>query len=691
MRTHSLLAMSAAAAIVWAGDCPVAADSLELINGTTISNCYVRDEGVRLLVWMNLDEVGGPAKVYPRHLVKSYKIERADAWDANPALPDLSVTFIEVNPKLAGLHGRVHYDKWGRPRIAGADVLVDEGERGYLHPEPAVKNLKLKYTPGEPVTLTAHVKNLGFKVAGPFSYRWQIDGEEVKQGHHTESLEEMLDAAFELPWKWQDGFHEVTFEIVTDQPEIAMINNSATDALWAWPFVYVVNTGRVASWHEFRSAYGTFSWEDFYRWHIDIMNVLFAASVYPSAPEGIKARVRLDRIIYTDDVAQAERELWSTDGLRYDQGVWIWRDQENELKDGQWIQTDHEWRNRTEWSLPHELGHQLGLTDWYALDYGGHEYHLMPDNGDKITHFMRHPITMMHWHGPQPYSEGDAGYLNTTIDKPRGYFGDHYFAIPQEIFLHVVDINGRGVGDARVEVFQRGVVVEADADPGEDRGVRYWPVVEDGNFDHPVSKQPVIVGTTDADGRLRLPNRPVNEVRTLNGFHRRPNPFGNINVVGQRGLLLVRVTKDARPVHFWLEIHEVLSAWFRGQQERYTVVLKTPYGSLDSPPAPTKVSVTRVDEHTARVAWSPPPVRDQHYLDRPLGYRVYRRIGSDGLNDRPWCPLATLGPEARTVTVDLRERIADIYWYSKVNRFAVSTVGDCGVESELTEIVLPQP
>jgi len=666
------------------------ADTLTLKDGTVVNNCFVRDEGVRLVVWRKLADVGTPSyTVYPRSKIKDFKVERDDAWDKHPALPDLSVTFIEVNPKLAGLHGRVDYDVWGRPILKGGPIL-DLGEETVMRPEDAVKNLKLKYSPGEEITLTAHVKNVGFTAAKPFEYAWLIDGREIGSGKCAKSLKEMEETTFSKKWKWQEGMHEVTFRIITAQPEIATINNSATDALWAYTFTFTVTKGRVNAWHQNRTAYGTFSFEDYYRWHVDIMNTLFAAAKFPSSPDGIKARVRLDRIVYADDIDKAIASLVAPDGIRYDQGGWNWVDDQDKNKN--WQPPSKEWRNQTEWSLPHELGHQLGLTDWYVLDYAGDDAHVWPDNGEKVTHFQNHPMQMMHWHGPHLYGEVDAGYLNMTWDKPRGHFGDFYFAIPSENDLRIVDVNGIGVPGAKVEIFQRGCVVDPNGAPGEDRGAKYFPVVEDGNFDVPLSKDPVIVGETDSEGVMRLPNRPVKEVRTLNGYHRRPNPFGNINVVGQRGDMLVRVTKNDRPCYFWLEIYDFNVAWFRGMKDRFEIVLKTPYGSTGSPLPPESVAAVKIDDQHVKITWSEPKVvREQQYLDRVIGYRVYRRFGSDCLNDRPWFPVATLGPDAREFTVDLGRRPEDANWFSQTNRFAVSSLGELSMESELIETLLPQP
>jgi hypothetical protein len=500
-------------------------------------------------------------------------------------------------------------------------------------------------------------------------------------------VKELQEVTFPIKWKWQDGMHRVTFKITTVQPEIATINNEATDALFGWGFTFVINKNR--TWHDKRNACGSFCFEDYYRWHVELMNTLFAASVYPSAPEGIKARVRLDRIVYVDDPnGDMVKLLTADDGMGYLQGMWTWTDSPEE-KEKKWPMWDGA-RYSTEWSLPHELGHQLGLIDYYGLDYNGSKNHVWPGAGEQVARLMSHPVQMMHWHGADLYGEVDAGYFNMSWDKPRGHFGDYCFAIPRENFLRFDDVNGRGVPNTKVEIFQRAIKLDPSGKPGEDQGVTYYPVIEDGDFGGPdQSKDPVIVGTTDANGVLRLPNRPVSEVRTLNGFHRQANPFGNLNVTGPRGQMLVRITKDNQPAYYFLEISEFNLAWFRGQKDKFTMVLKTPFGSVDSPLAPVNVAVTKADDTHVKVTWAAPPIKhEQQYLERVIGYRVYRRIGPMGLNDRPWFAVATLAPDATEFVADLKQRPMDQDYYSGTERFAVSSLGENSVESGLVETVL---
>jgi hypothetical protein len=692
VRMKRWIILAAVAAATAACASVAAADTLQLKDGTTLSNCFIRDEGVRLLVWEKMEDVGTPKmRIIPRSQVAHEPIEfkRDDSWDVHPNLPDLTIAFIEMTPKLAGLHWMINYDELGTPVIKGAGkTLLDLGDEGNrLKPEEVVKNTKLKYSPGEEITLTANIRNVGFVTSKPFEYVWLIDGKEVAKGKYKESLKKLEWAKIPYKYKWQDGMHSATFKITTVQPEIATINNEVTDALWGWGFTFVINKNR--TYHDKRNACGSFCFEDYYRWHLDLMNVLFDATRFPSCPDGVKARVRLDRIIYCDDPNgdKAVKLCTAPDGFGYLQGMWTWTDSKEEI-DKHWPTWDSV-RWSTEWSLPHELGHQLGIPDWYVQDNYGVKDHVWPDSGEMVCHLMSHPLTMQHWHGPWPWSEADAGYWNQSWDKPRGYYGDYLFAVPDENFLRVVDVNGLPVEGAKIEVFQRAVSVDPNGTPTEDHGVKCYPVNElAGGNDQ--SKDPVMVGTTDGDGIMRLPNRPAREVITLNGFHRKPNPFGNIDCVGPRDQMLVKVTKFDNPCYYWLELYNFNVAWFRGQKDKYTTVLKTPYRSTSSPLAPVNVKFEQVDPTHVKVTWNAPKViREQQYLDRVIGYRVYRRVGTMGLDDRPWFAVAALNPDTTEYVIDLTQRPMDNGYYAQTERYAVSSLGELSMESELVQAPMP--
>ena len=685
----------AAIAVLLAGLCmnDAAADTVKMKDGTLIENCYVRDMGAELLVWDSFDKVGTQDyKIIPRDEIDQNgypKLDKGPDWDKHPDLPDLTVSHIEMNPKLISFHGRVNYDSLGRPTIGGCGAIKDIGDRIYMHPEEAAEGLKLKYKPGEEITFTAHVLNDGFVDSKPFAYRWFIDDKEVAKGAYDKPVKELGEATFEHKYKWQEGFHTIGFEIVTDQKEIATINNKLTDAMWAFGAHFLVNPKRCEAWHQFRSAYGTFSWEDYYRWHLDIMNLMFKYSIYPSAPSGIMARMRLDKISYLDDVNPEThaKAQYDKDGMPHHQAYWIWNDSP-EQKKGDW--SGFKITEGTEWSMPHELGHQLGFIDYYGLDYGGDENHIWDDNGEQVKHLNRHPLTMMSWHGPHPYNEDDAYYLNKTWNRPRGFFGDYIFETPDESWLLVEDMNGKPVPGAKIEIFQRAVKIDTSKKPiVVDENTTYYPVVEDGDFYQPnLAKDPVIVGKTSEDGYFHLPNRPVAEVVTFNGYHRKPNPFGNINVVGNRGLMLVRITKDGESGWYWLEIDDFNIACARGHKDKYVRVIKTPYGSVDSPNKPLDVKWEYTDDthQFARVTWDEPKIHPQNFIEWPTGYRIYRRVGTMALDERPWFCVGTVNRATHEIVVDLTKMdVDDVKFYSDTRRFGVSTVGEQGMESGIVQ------
>jgi hypothetical protein len=301
--------IAAGAAVLAASLCSQAvADTVTLKDGTVLKNCFVRDEDMRYIVWEKVSDIGAPNfRIIPRSTVSTIegvKFERGGEFDVHPKMQDLTISHIEINPKLESLHGHVDYDTWGRPVPKGPG-LPDLGERAYLHPDEVINGIEFKHKPGEQITMTAFVRNVGFVTAKPFEYVWLIDGKEIGKGKCRQSLKELQEKTFTQKWKWKDGMHTVTFKIVTKEPEIATINNELTDPLWGWGFTFVINPGRIAWWHQRRNSSGAFSFEDYYRDQIALMNLILAESKYPSCPDGIKARVRIDRIIWTKDVTEA--------------------------------------------------------------------------------------------------------------------------------------------------------------------------------------------------------------------------------------------------------------------------------------------------------------------------------------------------------------------------------------------------
>ncbi len=105
---------------------------------------------------------------YPRHEIDSFTVSRGEEWDAHLSLP-LSVTFIEMSPMLAGLHGIVNYDETGAPTI-NADIPATRPKQATDPPS----NRKSSLEPDELRTRRgdradrSRLRNMGFATAGPF-------------------------------------------------------------------------------------------------------------------------------------------------------------------------------------------------------------------------------------------------------------------------------------------------------------------------------------------------------------------------------------------------------------------------------------------------------------------------------------------------------------------------------------------
>ncbi|MCB9881915.1 MAG: hypothetical protein H6834_09005 [Planctomycetes bacterium] len=687
---------------------PGHADELVLRNGTRITNCLLRDEGLRVRVWRTVADFPERDEVYERAEVRELRYDRDQAAfddkERFAGMQDLSVTHIELTPKLPGLHGVYTYDATGAMRVVprtelghlpghvdpvkAQAALKDLGEEAFTHPKDVVAGTKLTYDVGQPITLIAHVRNVGFGRAQPFDWVWEIDDHEVARGHCDETLEEQAITRFEYRTLWQEGQHHATFRLNPSVPEIASFNDRRREALTAFAYFYAVSKRRIDYAHRHRNTLGSFSFEDYYQWHLELMNDLLAASVHPDMPDGCRARVRLDRILYVDETTPEvlDAQLVGDDGLGRHQGGWIWQDDAADRR-GEWHRPFGQFFGVvTEWSLPHELGHQLGLIDLYNLDYHGNEAPIVVDGRPlRVAHFYRHPRHMMHWHGPHVFSWTSASYLHRTWDLPRGCFGDYVFLTPDETWVEVHDVNGLPMADADVRVYQRAVRIDEERAPETQEGVTFRHVTEEADFPSRFQTDvPVIEGRTDAFGRLRLPNRPVKRVETINGYERRPNPFGNVNVVGQRGLMLIDVAKDGRHAPFWLSITDLNEACLRGHGARHVEVLETPWPSPQSPPEPGYPRLLTSDGSMFTLAWNAPV--KEGVANEAHGYRVYRRYASEGLNFEPWEPLATVGADVHRFGLgalrDVPARPGGMTDHRRV-AFAVSTINERGVESGL--------
>jgi hypothetical protein len=87
-----------------------------------------------------------------------------------------------------------------------------------------------------------------------------------------------------------------------------------------------------------------------------------------------------------------------------------------------------------------------------------------------------------------------------------------------------------------------------------------------------------------------------------------------------------------------------------------------------------------------KVTWDTPQIRSQHRLDLYTAFRIYRRNGSLGLNDRPWFPIGTVNSSAREFVFDVNSAKSDESgYYSDTLRIGVSSVGELGMVGGITQ------
>jgi len=556
-------------------------------------------------------------------------------------LPDLDVLYIERTPRYPGY--ALDYD---RPGQEGVPIPVDNKTRQPLTPAQA-KTVQRWPAPGETVTFIAHVQNRGRAPAPGWEYAWYVDGREKARGQTRAVHPPGQEMTINWTWKWQPGRHTIRFVVdpLYKVRDLSLHNNAREDATDAWSLLWAVDRVTYESFNRVRNFLGTNSFEDWAQWHVDHMNHLFDISPLPKgfrvrgsgfrpntehrAPNtGWTPRVRCDRIVVVEDTGKVWESVLGPGVQPLDAGY-----------DGGWVfgrrEECAEWAANVDWGLIHEWGHQLGLTDEYALDRPGFQ-NLVPDeNGDPLLIAHRSSMWgyMMHGHGPTTFSPICMGALMTQQGKRRGYYGDYYYCIPKINRLRILDRMGRPVPGAKVTFWQ-------------DRENEYRGA-------------PVFSGVTDREGLFTMPNRPAPPITTETGYTQRDNPFGKINVVGPGDVFFIRIQARGHTEYVWMDIAEFNLAYLCGHTDRAVYTRKTYIPPPGAPPAPKGL---RAEVHRDRVTLT------WHAVPGAKGYRIYH--GAPDLYE--YGPVAEV-KDALTYTGTLGS--------GALHRYAVTAIGADGKES----------
>jgi hypothetical protein len=580
----------------------LAKDQVVLTDGTTLSG-KILDYGPYVCL---VDAT--KRTVLPRGKIQKMTASWGDAAPSKPNVPDLDVTYIERLPRYRSNHGNVAYD----PK-----------EKGVYLPKP---NDDPVWPPeGTKATFKGHVVNKGPVASKPFAYEWLIDGTTKAKGTHA-ALDPREETVIDFTWVWQDGPHDVTLKVLPDGNDFSAWNNRHTDRTDSLGLSFAAAQSTYDGFDGVLNMVESYSYEDWLQYHLQVMNFLFAASIHPGSPLGCLERVRVDQMATFPDEGYAEqygRTGLDEHGYAYHEGRWGF---------SPWDQYESRGAN-IDWGLIHELGHQLGIIDYYTLDFWRYSIFARDKNGDLIDVGFSYPYTgMMRGHGPHAFTEVTAVALNLERGKHRGYFGDYLFNVPKECGLRILAFNGKPLADAEVRIFRRLAGVHT-----EDTGMIRIP------------EDPVFTGTTDADGVFMLPNeQPPFVFTTENGFTRGPSPFGDALVISDTGLMLIEIWKNGRRDAQFTDVTEFVKGRGRGYADKYLDDIETILPADDDAVKPPRILGVVNDGWCDRLKLSWVNVEG----NTAVQFRIYQALDGLPFQRRYMTELATVnaqGPFAMSV------------------------------------------
>jgi hypothetical protein len=574
-------------------------------------------------------------------------VAMCDSWT------DLNVTYIERVPHTRSLHGMLDY------RVRHLPWLTEEGRE---------QTKKLEPDEGEEVKFLCRIVNRSDRELQSVGAVALIDGRLVTSGS-KKTLAPGETWVFEVPWQWRNGEHtiECRVDLQDNIKEDCESNNSLVDRIDGLGFRFFVTQRCYDSFNSRLNMVGSKSFEDYLQYHLSEMNRTFKEAVYPFTPNGCSERVRFDQLYVCED-NDALRALQKELGKSDHQGGWSF-----DVWDQQAIRA-----TTLDSGLCHELMHQLGVIDLYTLNCSPSGNTLPGPDGEPIGvgfywddqecvmircggwyknfdvyRFRNGRLVPMEMWGPplNKVSAHTAAALEIQKGRPRGYFGDYLWPMPETTHIRVLDSAGMPVEGAEVKCFQ---------------------TLRAGHAHRKASlgTEPKTEGKTDADGRITLKNYPVPEVEpSFQGFTMEPNPFGRVNNHGQESTMFVTISAKGQTEYRWLPITALNLACYIGNEKEYTVTYRTKV-----PPKGTRVSAPKARLDDTALEWT--DVRGA------ASYRVYglNRVATE--NDASWYSLVT---ETSRTVYDLP--VSDHPHYA----FVVTSIDEEGNESAFSEAVKMPP
>ncbi|MCA9256253.1 MAG: hypothetical protein KDA33_11485, partial [Phycisphaerales bacterium] len=525
--------------------------------------------------------------------------------------PDLTVAYVERIPQVTSWQGAVSL-RGGYPSIAKdrAEVSRDPSEGGN-------------------VTYRVHIVNAGNKVSVPVDCEAAIDGTPLGTTVRVPGLGPGLEYVADFTWRWSADADTLSVSIdkAATQVEACRWNNTHQEPVHALAAVAVVSRANYAAFQETQNLVDSFCFEDYAQYHIQCLNALMAASVYPSAPEGARERLRLDRIVVVEtlDESAVRRSLVDDRGRATFDALVVLGSPQGGAQEPATYSVD---ALRVDWAALKRLGMDIGLSD-ASVERTRLEECGVYDRFGRPAMVRHRPVgaeSLMNDAGPFRLSEIEVAHLNRVLGQPRGLRGTYRYQTPDNVVVEVVGANGAPVAGVIVDVFQ----LETDASGGR-------------RIAGPSGVDPWVSMQTDDMGRVALFNRPCAGGQTPDGYTIKPNPFGQIDPNGGNSLLLLRLRQGSGPrqseLFRFLPLATCNLACVRGDSTDFVYRIETRFLDVSgvemaqSPYAFFLVPERKTAHPDLNVAWAIPSGLD---LTRVSEYRLYRRMGFGASDTSPW-------------------------------------------------------
>ncbi len=465
-----------------------------------------------------------------------------------------------------------------------ADLDVTYVERTPRYDYDAAKNNPAS---GDAVTFRGHIRNTGDSAVASVSYEWRLDDVPVGSGTLT-NLAVDEERVVTWAWTWQNGDHWIKLRVDPGNliVESSEVNNEVADRTNGIIAGFWVEQSVYDYFHQYQKdlGVGSNSWDDWARRQMGFWNQFSQNAIYPTTPNGVLDRVRIDKIVVVPDGA-----LPLAGGLPTNNP-----DLRDKTVDLMWgfpatLLNGSMYGNHTsasmgnpfyyEGSLLHELGHARYLIDTYGFDVhntashggydsvqiwegpvyvGGSSY--MPYLAwGEVLYYNKYG-KMMSGGYDQGWSEYDAGALNRIAGRRAccgnynapGNIGVYLNDLPANNHLRITDETGRPRRGASIHLYR------STSGPG-------W-------YGKTIDNTADLAFTTDSAGYVLLPRNPF----STGGIQ---HTYGIAN-----GIVVLRIAHLGQIWYRFQEVSDFNIEYWRGntQDAYYSLSLPGPNETLVS-------------------------------------------------------------------------------------------------------------